>query len=355
MNQMRILKATTSLLLSAGVLGLVASGYSAPNTFAIQKNRGGGQRGGAGGGAAPVHARREAVRTQNYVGRTSTGFQPQPPVRQATPRRSPPTNFTPTRTPRQPVVRRSGGVSRVIQDQRTFTKTTQGRQYDNGLVLRKGIRVTETWQRHYFPHGYIHFPYYRPTFIAGQCFISPFGFYFGVCAPFIDISACSVFPPATVFVDVPVYNGNDCIGYPGLADANMINDPNLDQERPGLNNALDELYETFQGGDIDGIVSLINPNMRIAIFERGQYQYSMSANDFTDMTRDAIQSTKTVEYSLDYLHQRSADVFCVSGHNVYTDPNGRQRTVYVSYVLQDISGLWTLTQVETSPDIVQNF
>jgi hypothetical protein len=134
----------------------------------------------------------------------------------------------------------------------------------------------------------------------------------------------------------------------------MINDPDLDQKEPGLNNALDELTETFQGGNIDGIVSLINPNMQVAIFERNSYQYSLHANDYIDMTRDMIQSIQTVQFSLDYLHQRSPTVFTISGQHVYKDQTGNSRSVYVTFVLQDIGGLWTLTQAGTSPDIIQN-
>lgn len=346
------------LLAKIGIVACLAA--SLPASALAQRDKGGqrasgggGQRSGGSGGQ--VHANRDAVRTRNFVGRSQGGsFKPQAPARQFTPRRSPPTNFTPTRTPNQPV-RRPGVAPRTVQNQRTFTKTPQGRNYDNGMILRKGVKVNQTWQRSYFPHGYVHFPFYHPGFIRGQCYISPFAFYFGVCVPYIDVSACAFFPPATVFCDSPVYNGNTCAGFQDLDNGNLINDPNLDQNEPGLNNALDDLFETFQGGNIDGIVSVINPNMRIAIFERGQYQYSLSADDFTDMTRDAIQNTQNVEYSLDYLHQRSPTVFVVSGHQVYVDRNNNQRTVYLSYVLQDIGGLWTLSQVNTSPDVIQNF
>lgn len=237
----------------------------------------------------------------------------------------------------------------AVASGRQFTKTSNGRVYDNGLRLHKGARVSAGWMKHYFPKGYVHFPYYRQTWARGQCFVSPFGFYFGVCVPFISVSVCNVAPPVVAFVDVPVYNGADCNGFNDESDDNYLNDPNLDQDEPGLGNAVDELTETFQNGNIDGLVSLIDPNTSIAIYFRGHYKYSMPANDYIDMTRDALQSIQNVQFSIQYLHMRGPGVFSASGQQTYRDANGDIQTMWLSFVLQDISGQWTLTQVETAP------
>ncbi|HTQ10481.1 MAG TPA: hypothetical protein VMI31_10445, partial [Fimbriimonadaceae bacterium] len=237
----------------------------------------------------------------------------------------------------------------TFQAQRKFTKTAAGRVYDNGLTLRRGTKVNAPWQKKYFPRGHFHFPFYRPAFVRGQCFVSPFGFYLGICAPYISASECHVFPPAVAFIDLPVYSGTLCNGFDDMGAENYLNDPNLDRDHPGLANALDALTETFQDGNIDGLVSLVDPNMSIAIYMRGRYRYSLSANDYLDLTRDAIQSTQTVEFSLTYLHQRAPDVFSLSGRHTYRDENGNVQTMWVSFVLQDIGGEWTLTQAGYAP------
>jgi hypothetical protein len=242
----------------------------------------------------------------------------------------------------------------AVQLQRKFTKTPQGRHYDNGLQLRKGIKVQQAWQQHFFPHGYFHYPRYHPSYVPGQCFISPFGFYFGVCVPFIDISDCHVFPPTVAFIDAPLYDGSNCTGFDDSGTENLLNDANLDQDEPGLSNALDELAETFQNGNIDGIAVLVDPNVSIAIYQRGHYQYSLSPDDYMDITRDSIQSLQTVQFSLTAVHQRAPGVFSACGTHTYRDQNGNEQTVWVSFVLQDISGQWTLTQVETAPGHYQN-
>jgi hypothetical protein len=216
--------------------------------------------------------------------------------------------------------------------------------------------VQADWQRRYFTRGRFHYPFYCPTYSAATAAISPFAFYYGVCAPFLLRAHCYPSPPATVYIDVPIFAGNVCQGYAPISpDDNFLDLDSLKDREPGLANAIDELREAFGRGDIDALVALIDPKTRIAIFERGQYQYSLDSNDFVDLTRDALQSTQTIAFDLTMIHERAAGVYAVSGEHVYQDRSGRSRTVYVSYVLEDIGDMWTLTQVETAPDRIQSW
>lgn len=330
-----------------------------------------------------VHAQRETVRTNPAPVRTPPRV-PSPPVRDATPRREPvrpdagqrPDNRTPAtrpdRTPQNagqridrtnPAIRpdRTPGrpndrVPPGVLAHRLFTRTQEGRRYDNGMLLRKGHPVDQAWQRPWFPRGRFHYPYYSPSYISGSVVISPFGFYFGVCAPFITRAHCYRFPPVVVYVDIPLYIGDSCRGYaPIRREDNYLNRDDLLEREPGLANAIDDLRETFRGGNIDALVTLTDPKIRIAVFLRGRYEYSLDANDYVDLTRDALQSTETIAFDLTRIHERAAGVYVVSGEHVYRDHDGRSRKVYVSYVLEDIGGVWTLTQVGTAPDRIQEW
>ncbi len=328
----------------------------------------------------PVHARREVVRTPNYVPRgnpqqtqmprqTNPGQQ-SPPVRTRPPISNPrwPLNQGQNNPPiiqRQPTSRPQvfpGGGGRPgvqanpdVRNQRQFTRTPQGRHYDNGLQLRKGFQVTAAWQRPYFPHGHAHYPYYRPSYMQGSVYISPYAFFFGVNAPFLDPSHCSEYRPSIEFIDAPVYQGVNCIGFEDEHYENYLSRGDLESSEPGLNNAINELSETFQGGNIDSLITLIDPNVSIAVYLRGAYSYSMPSSDYVDLTRDAIQSTQNVQLNITDLHQRAPGVFSVSGTETYTALNGGYRKVYMSFVLQDFGGQWTLTQVGTAPDRIQNW
>lgn len=395
---MRVRRFTIAVILAGSILGGSAS------TFAWQRNSGQERSGGGGqarpssppshtppashtptGGGnhvvrqpppPPIHAQRETVRTPNFVPRVTGGNNSRPtqPVRTPgdptagripdgqTPGRTPPgrttggpprgqgdrqDRFPPQITPRRPIVPGSA----TVQAQRRFTKTAEGRRYDNGVILHRGRPTTTAWQRRYFPRGHYHFPFYRTTFVRGECYPSPFVFFFGVCVPYIAASECRIYPPAVVFIDVPVFRGDRFSGFEEADDGNLFNDPNLEQEQPGLLNAIDELREAFLGGNIDDLVTLIDPNTSIAVYEYGHYQYSLSANDYIDLSRDAMLSMRTTGFNLTYLHERAPGVFAVGGRQSYLDQNGQTQITWVSYVLQDIGGQWTLTQVGAAPDV----
>jgi hypothetical protein len=240
--------------------------------------------------------------------------------------------------------------------ERKFTRTTLGRKYDNGMFLRKGIKITEAWQRPYFPRGTYHYPYYSPTLVSGSVFISPFGYFFGVCAPFISRSHCAIVQPAAVYVDIPIYDGDNCRGYEPIDSRdNYLDIDRLWEREPGIGNAVDELREAFDGGNIDSLVALTDPNVRIAVFLRGKYKYTLSPDDYIDLTRDALHATETVSFDITRVHERASGVYVVSGDHVYRDRDGRTRQVYVSFVLESINNVWTLTQVGTAPDRVQKW
>lgn len=339
-----------------------------------------------------AHARREVVRTDRAA--PPPRIAPTPPVRDIIPRRDqtnptqgqrPQTNTPPVRTnPNQgqrpetnaPPVRANptqpsnptGAGSRTgttigrahVQTparvpERNFTRTQEGRRYDNGVQLRTGRAVDQDWQRPYFPKGRYHFPYYSPSYVSASVFISPFGFFFGVNAPFISRDHCYRIPSVVVYVDIPIYDGDVCRGFTPISDENYLNRGDLLDREPGLANAVEELRECFRGGNIDALVALTDPNIKIAIFLRGQYSYSLDPNDFVDLTRDALQSTETVEFDLTRIHRRADGVFVVSGEHVYRNRDGQIRRVYVSYVVEDLHAVWTLTEVETAPDRVQQW
>ncbi len=239
---------------------------------------------------------------------------------------------------------------------RTFTKTAEGRRYDNGMLLRKGNPVQSPWMRPYFPRGNYHFPYYAPVYSSTTVVISPYGFYFGVCAPYINRAHIFRYQPDFVYIDSPIYSGSDFRNFTPIRDSDNILDMNvlLDRE-PGLAAAVDELKETFRGGNIDSLVTLIDPKINISVFLRGKYDYSISSTDFVDLTRDAIRSTETISFDITRIHERAAGVYVVSGEQTYKSQDGGMRKVYFSYVLEDLAGYWTLTQVGTSPDHIQNW
>ena len=336
-------------------------------------------------------SRRSIVRTPDFVQRSHSNLlkrgdvqtprfqRPQTPVRLINPRprfetRSqeirpqqptqtvtrPPRRDQPQRTPilqrptRPPINQPRVVQSRDRRLERDFTRTIQGRRYDNGVWLRRGRRNRNSWDHRFFPLGYYHFPFYRHNYIRTVTYVSLYGYYYGVCAPYIYSSTCRQYPPSVTFVNIPVYSGSRFQGFEDWGDHNLFDDPNLADQEPGLMNALDEITEAFREGNIDALVPLVDPNTMIAVYERGQYKYSISANDYLDLTRDALNSIDTVNFTLDYLHKDAPGVYSASGRQEYRDNNGQLQTMNVSFVLESVSGEWTLTQVGVAPGVYRD-
>jgi len=208
--------------------------------------------------------------------------------------------------------------------------------------------------RSFFSLGFAFYPSYCPTYDFASVYYSPYYFYYGNCPPYIYRHGCFYGPPPVVYVEVPVYVGADARGYDTGPDDYYLR-RRYDDHDPELDRAIDDIRETFRGGNIEPLVQLVDPKVRIAVFQKGKYEYSLESNDYLDMTRDALTTTDTVQFDLYRVQRRAAGVYVVSGKHVYKNHEGEDRAVYVSYVLEKLGGRWTLTQVGTSPDHIQDW
>ena len=115
-----------------------------------------------------------------------------------------------------------------------------------------------------------------------------------------------------------------------------------------LETAVHDLREAFRFSDINMLTNLTDPSVRIAIFLKGKYGYSLNPNDYLDMTRDMFASTETLQFDLKRIRRRSADVYVASGKQVYLNRDNKRRTVFLSFVFERVHGRWTITQVGTA-------
>ena len=232
-----------------------------------------------------------------------------------------------------------------------FTHSREGRLFNNGVYLRPADRIHNTLIVNFFGGGdYCYYPYYSPVYTPGVVYYSPYYYYDGVCPPYIEASFCWYHRPAFVYIETPIYVDGVCEGYPSdgyylQADAGAA----LANQVPGLQNAIDNIRKAFMESDIQPLVDLTDPNVKIAVFQRGKYEYSLGANDYLDLTRDALTHMDTISFTLDRVKKNGVGVYTVSGKQIYVDSNNQQYKVYVSYVLQRIDGRWIITQVGSSP------
>ncbi len=236
-----------------------------------------------------------------------------------------------------------------------FTRSTEGRRYNNGIVLRGGSYYSNNYPRPYFSSGYCYYPHYASTFDVSISFFSPY-YYYDPCPRYIYRRQCFYTPPSLIYIEVPIYVGDEARGYDSDRDDYYLSrNYRYEDREPGLDRAIDDIRESFRSGNIEPLVQLTDPQVRIAIFHKGKYEYSLAPSDYLDMTRDALHTTDTIALDLYRVRKRAAGVFVVSGRHEYRDREGRHRVVFVSFVLERLYNRWTLTQVGTSPDRIREF
>jgi hypothetical protein len=115
-----------------------------------------------------------------------------------------------------------------------------------------------------------------------------------------------------------------------------------------LRDCIDDIRRSWLTGDPDYLTSRLDDWRDIRIYFDNRYCYSMPAQDYYEMTLDAISTTRTLDFDLlRSFERRSGEVFCVFRHT-YEDWDGARRTVYLSYLLRKINGWWRIVAVGSS-------
>jgi hypothetical protein len=231
----------------------------------------------------------------------------------------------------------------------------------------------------YFPYGAAYYSNYYPDYALGLTAASPY-YYYGAFPPYIGADDVSYQPPQYIYVPYPVYtpDGQYSGDRPEDVDNYYLNqnqnqkrdvtpDGKVEQGGQGtyrigenvsvkdalLDSAISDLDTAWKNGDIQALTKHIRRDARIAVYLRGKYQYSLQAGDYLDMTRDAFRSIKTVSYKLDSVQRKEKDVYTISGSHTYTDQKGKSHTVLVNYVLEKVDDNYYITQVGTSPQVLE--
>jgi hypothetical protein len=233
-----------------------------------------------------------------------------------------------------------------------FTRSAEGRRYERGVVLRPAWRFHGTDLAVYFPHHYCHYPYYRQSYFGVDVVLAPYHFYFGVLPMYIERRYVYHRPPRVVYIEVPVYVDSYYYGYRDSdyylnRDSWWRDDRGLDSD---VRRAVEDLEDAFRYADIGRLTDLTSPDVEIAVFSQGRYQYTLRANDYLDMTRDFMVNADTVRFDVFRVKRRSNGVYMLAAKHVFRQANEGNRTVYLSFVVERIGRYWTITQVDTSPD-----
>lgn len=122
-----------------------------------------------------------------------------------------------------------------------------------------------------------------------------------------------------------------------------------------LTAALKDIRQAWLNGDFSRLKDRIAGAAGIRIFPQGKYAYTMSADEFTRITRDAMKMIETTAFDLDPPATSGSDRAFVTGRHTYrASPPDRSEpraaTVFVSYTLQLKDGMWRIVEAGSSTD-----
>ena len=169
-----------------------------------------------------------------------------------------------------------------------------------------------------------HFRYHSYGFTPGNSVVYSPWYYYSNLPPYINSSS-------VIYVD----------GYSRAVPSYRWQTYRRDAASQG---AIDRIANAFQQDNAGPIISLVQPNSRVAILMDGQFQYDLVGEDFENMLSDMVQSTQTESYTVDAAHQYG-DHLQVQGTQRFRDANGDTQTVHMEFVLvADRNGDFSITE-----------
>ncbi len=116
----------------------------------------------------------------------------------------------------------------------------------------------------------------------------------------------------------------------------------------GLNAALDDIKDAWITGNPYPILRHVATGATLAIYLNGKYSYSLPDKDYRSMTTDAISRTKTSDFSIYRVDQRSDGAYTAYARQDFTDVNGEAKSAYVSYTLAKSGNQWMIVAAGSS-------
>jgi len=112
--------------------------------------------------------------------------------------------------------------------------------------------------------------------------------------------------------------------------------PYLSQQEGSLGEAVREIESAWRNEDLDRLMRHVDSEQEIRVYYGNTFSHSMTAREFSDLTRDAFDTTRTVSLRFSEVERLSDDWAKAKGRHVFYDPNGDRREVYVYYLLEGV-------------------
>ena len=185
------------------------------------------------------------------------------------------------------------------------------------------------WRDDYFAYSF----YVFDPYAYDRCYASPFYYYVSL-PPYVNSTRIIVGNSRFVFLNDYEYRWHRPYG-----------DTRGDYTE--LDYAVDDIVVAFEDANSRAVNRLVPRDGRVNILHDGRYDYSLQADDFYDMFRDATKNAETSKYEIlnVRMNGRSAKVYA---RHSYIDPWGQRAFVYHTYFLEREGGSYVIREFDSS-------
>jgi hypothetical protein len=210
----------------------------------------------------------------------------------------------------------------------------------NSVYINVMLGTLASRPTHRFRHGAatvtLFYPYYVNNAADYGYSVFPSPYYYYSYDPLFIPSDRVIVVDRPVYVN-PGYTDDD-------SDAYYLN-KQVDQEVDGT---LDDIRKAWSLGDIDLLLRHVRTDEDLPVYLKGKYLYSLPAADYRDLTADAMKNTTTTSFRWLSIDRRSDDEVSARAEHIFTDTDGKKRTVYATFRLMKIHGAWWIGDVGSS-------
>ncbi|MFQ3610552.1 MAG: hypothetical protein SNJ72_03560, partial [Fimbriimonadales bacterium] len=249
--------------------------------------------------------------------------------------------------PNVPIPLREGNLPALVRQ----VEGVDPNRYRDRFVILPIYPERRYSSRYYYVEyrfGNIRFSYYyysvqpEPYLV---CF-APYYYYYPL-PPFVMAHRVIYSPPARrIVVEVPVF-----LDAPYYLERS---DPNFNWEQRERQQVLNDLRAMWLLRDPSILQRYVRPGSQIAVYLDGRYAYSVPAEDYTEMTRDALMAVKTEQIRFTRVTKRGENELIFRGeHRYIDDATGNLRVVYISYTLVKVDGRWYISEVGSSANPIR--
>jgi len=187
--------------------------------------------------------------------------------------------------------------------------------------------------------NYFYYPYYcEAPIVTGYTVFPSLYFYYGTVPRYVYGPRIIVLERPTYIIEREVRVLEDDVDYYYLSP----------EVRTSLKETLQDIKEAWEYGDFDLLLRHVRAEGKIHVYIRGKYSYSLTTEDYRDMTKDAIEHTDTKSFEWVKTENVSDSEVVAKAKHVFLDKDGNRRTVYASYRLVKERGVWWIVGVGTS-------